>query len=191
MESILNKADSDTNLSGIARLLYLPTSPLDDPTDINHRRLDPSQFPRVGIAASDIEVDTDEIFYSNGDDAQWYTTEFVAEECAWSTEEEETAQGTIYREKISWSVAKNYDFRREIFDDMEGREFMVIVIDRNDNRRLLGYVSFDNLFKGMRFSKKMTTGSKRSDRNYWTLEFSLESHCQPWLVKPAIAIQTQ
>lgn len=179
MQSIINTSSLSQNLSGIKELNFIPvTTP------------GLTELPRINQTALDKVIDPDKFRYPAGGSTRisWYYSKFIREEASWTTDEDDTNQGNIYKEKITWFVAHNYDFRKAGFDDMEGREFLVLVTDNNNNKRLLGYVTFDGIIRGMRFSKKRTTGGKHNERNFYTLEFYMEAPVQPWVINPTATI---
>jgi hypothetical protein len=151
MQSILNRTDSETNLSGIRKLIFIPVTEIDD-DELPHAFLTPSdQVIDAATLTTPGEAEEPLIFR---------VAEFIRGEAAWTTDEESTPSGPLYKERISWTVARDSDTRRTGFDDMEGREFVAIAVDFNEKQTLFGYVNLEGEIKGMRFSKKKTTGAK-------------------------------
>jgi hypothetical protein len=171
MYSIRNRISGEGNLGSVAKIFMRSV-----------RQLPAPALPIKGLTPAD------EIFVANDwTFPAWLITEFVLDNCVWEEEEQETPHGILYKEKITWTVAKNYSWRRPAFDSMEHEEFGVLLIDNNGaetySGTFFGYATVNGEKKGMRFSKKKTTGARRTDQNHWTLTLYMESHCMPWAAR--------
>lgn len=166
MRSINSKIPREENVGSFWRMFFLP---IDDLV---------SGLPNSIARPIDDVVDVSAIVPTKYD--HWFTTEFILSTANFTYTEEYTANGVLYKHTISWAVAKDYNFRRIDFDDMEYHQFAVVLVDNNGKGYFFGHIDIKGDYNGMRFSKKKTLGDKVSDLNYYTLQFYMESNCQPF-----------
>ena len=165
MQSIPNRYSKDPNIGSIRTILFMPMNAIS------------SGLPLMEIAPYNHQVDVNAISI---DYDKWFMAEFIQSTSRWEYAESATANGILYKHSIQFNVAKDYDFRRIDFDDMEHREYAVMLLDNNDKGVIFGHENLKGDKMGMRLSKKKNTGEKLTELNFYQLSFEMESPIMPY-----------
>lgn len=166
MNSIVNRLSGDHNVGSLTTLLYIEKEGVS------------GGLPVKQVTLKDTVINLSDLTINAG--YQWLSSEYEFDTPLAETDEESTPNGVLYKHKISFTIAKHYTQRRPDFDDMEYREFVVYAEDFNGVGTLYAYSTLDGQTCGMRFSKKKSTGAKRTALNQYTPAFYWESFCQAW-----------
>ena len=169
MNDIINRRSGEHNVGSVIELLFIEKEKIT------------AGLPVKQITLKDAIINLSDLTLGTG--LAWYKAEFVPETSMWESTEETTAQGPLYKDKVTFKVAKHEHGRRKYFEDMEGHELAVFAKDFNGYGALFCYDTLDRERHGMRITKTKTTGEKRGSRNEYGFLFYMESFCQPW---PAI-----
>jgi len=154
MQNILKK--KGYNVGTVRDILFLPIENIADIPELVDNELDTSAIVLAGIEG-------------------WYYMYFVIDTGEFSEDETIKDGAIIYKQKLEADVAKENLNRWVNFEQMEYRQFMMIIRDNNNVSRFAGAINLQGEKSGMELKKKYSTNKTRPNRNGYTLTFTRET----------------
>jgi hypothetical protein len=109
----------------------------------------------------------------------FFKHEFTEGTCNYKYEKVETVHGHYFKLSITGKLPKDYDFRPGSFADMDNIKFFVVTRDHNNRSRLLGYIDYDGVKYGMKYSEDFETGKSGASFNGYDFAFTMNSRFRP------------
>lgn len=157
MDSLANKGGNDINIGGLREILFMPL-----------------EFITAMWQLANGLYDLDLFTYKDVD-VKWYVADFIKESARFTEQEAVGANGPYFKQKVEFSLARDYAFRTPLFNEMQEYEFAVVAVDSNGLPKLIGAMDANGDKSGMRFFTDSDTGIKFTDRNEIQCYFYKES----------------
>lgn len=117
-----------------------------------------------------LSIQSNQAFGSINTLQPWYQGRAANQSAGFTEVPKTTPSGIVYEQKVRFQVNKDTPDINTLMNALHYREYVVIYTDRNGQRKIIG-----NKTKGMKALVELNIGAAFLDRNYFTIELSLES----------------